>query len=310
MKRRATMLPVLVVALVLGAGPAWAQTTTTPPTTTVKPTATAVPEPIPLPAALTAEVMRYVGGDGDNVPEPGERLQVFLALRNMGDKPATDITGTLQIASGSLVGGRRALTVIDGSSSWPDIPAGGAAESSTPFVIQIADSAAREKECPGLPTPLPRGSSEPGAAGGSTGSGTASTSTVSPNETIAPDVTVSSSPSVIEPAPSATAEPPIFVEPTPSASIEPADLPVAFQAIVRVRASGETFNTGFGSGIACAVDVVPSTPLPNGAGTQGAEKTAADLVTRESAPGGGEVLTILVVLLAAAAVGVRYRLTP
>ncbi|MGZ4242542.1 MAG: hypothetical protein ACXVQ7_13150, partial [Actinomycetota bacterium] len=75
MKRRATMLPVLVVALVLGAGPAWAQTTTTPPTTRVKPTATAVREPAPLPAALAAEVMRYVGGDGDNVPEPGERLQ-------------------------------------------------------------------------------------------------------------------------------------------------------------------------------------------------------------------------------------------
>lgn len=84
--------------------------------------------------------VEFLGGDGDGIPEPGERLEVWVSYGNWGVDPATNMRGTLTISSEDV-------TVITGTATWPTIPPDGGGEGGqatkqlAPFIIQIADDA-------------------------------------------------------------------------------------------------------------------------------------------------------------------------
>jgi hypothetical protein len=84
--------------------------------------------------------IRYRGGNGDAIADPGERLEVFVRLENAGHDTATGIEGTLVVHGNDL-------TVIDAIAPWPDIPVGGVAENKEPFVIQLSENAPRRQVC-------------------------------------------------------------------------------------------------------------------------------------------------------------------
>ncbi len=68
-------------------------------------------------------------GNGDLVANPGETIELLVSLRNQGSTAATGVQGTL-----SPVGG---ISIISGAADFPDIPAGGTAASSSPFVVRV-----------------------------------------------------------------------------------------------------------------------------------------------------------------------------
>jgi hypothetical protein len=323
MRGRASCIAGIVTTLVLAAAPAMALETkpTTPPTPVEAP-----------PPSPYIEAVRYTGGNGDATPDPGERLNVFFSLRNATDKAMSGVTGTLVIKDPSV-------TVVDGTASWPDVAPGALEESTTPFVIQIADDAKRAEQCAGGPIAVPApGSDQPVSSDGGTvssnggtvssdgntssGSGGAPTSVPgsepgSPG-TVEPGGTVTPEPVIVEPAPTDSSKPgPIgSIEPAPGGSVEPAPggsaepapdatAPVPFSAVVTVHTSDGSFDTEFSSGIAC--------PLALGAGTAGGtaevapvadSATAAKTTTSNSAP-----FVIAVIVVAAGALIARYRFT-
>ncbi|MDM7916676.1 MAG: M28 family peptidase [Candidatus Eisenbacteria bacterium] len=73
-------------------------------------------------------------GNGDGEANPGETLELLVTIRNLGQQPATQVHG-------SLASGSEEATVLQGNSNWPDIPAGGEAENTTAFRVQLAGSA-------------------------------------------------------------------------------------------------------------------------------------------------------------------------
>lgn len=122
--------------------------------------------------------VEYRGGDGDDVPEAGERLEVWVTYGNWGADPATNVRGTLTIDS-------EHVRVVEGSAAWPTIPAAdpsARAEASsegtqlTPFIIEIdADAPASDGGCgwDGGPGPVTIGDAPAPSAGGGTSPGAA-----------------------------------------------------------------------------------------------------------------------------------------
>lgn len=101
----------------------------------------------------------FVGGDGDGVPEPGERLDLFVMLATDGD-PITGATAVLKSLGDNV-------RVIEGSASWGAIAPGEGARNLTPFVIKVTEGAStQEPDCPPMIVePLPV--EEPPSDGGS-----------------------------------------------------------------------------------------------------------------------------------------------
>jgi hypothetical protein len=104
----------------------------------------------------------YVGGDGDDVPEPGETLSVAIALHNGTREspysiedyrgfPAKEVTGTL--LSQTL-----GIRILRARSTWPDIAPHQVARNVLPFVVEIASTVPRAPFCQttGFPGPPPR----------------------------------------------------------------------------------------------------------------------------------------------------------
>lgn len=272
---------------------------------------------------LYFESVRYDGGDGDQAPEPGERLKVFVTLRNQGRDAATDVRGALKVET---IGVR----VIDGDANWVTIAPKTAGVNQTPFVIEISEDAKTAQPCqpissgaiivedggstdsdepvssdgetPTQVAPAPDQTSEPGSTGagssGSTGTGTTDDDGSTSSGTIEPDRG--------EPEPEAS-DLPAKGEPEP----EPApaeDPPAAFDAMLPVSASGRTFDASFGSGLVCAFTEI---------GTSGRDDTAAPAadaneekaVGVKSANGGGLAVAGVLLALIAAAI-LRSRLSP
>lgn len=328
MRGRASCIAAIVTTLVLAAAPAMALETkpTTPPTVIEAP-----------PPSPYIEAVRNTGGNGDVTPDPGERLNVFFSLRNTTEKTMNDVTGTLVIKDPSV-------TVLDASASWPAIAPGAVEESTTPFVIQIADDAKRAEPCAGGPIALPApGSAAPGSDtpvssdGGtvssdgntSSGSGSAGAPTSVPGSepgsappssgTVEPDSSTTPEPVIVEPAPSTSDKPAPggtiepapggSVEPAPGGSIEPAPdstAPVPFSAAVTVHTSDGSFDSEFVSGIACPLALgAPGTASGTGEVAPVADRAAASkATTSSSAP-----FVIAVVVAAAGALVARYRFT-
>jgi len=292
MRGRAPCIAAVVTTLVLSAAPAMALETkpTTPPTSVE------APRPSPY-----IESVRYAGGSGDVTPDPGERLEVFFSLRNTTDQTMRDVTGTLVIKESSIA-------VVDGTASWPDIAPGTLRESTTPFVIQISDTAKRAERCIGGPVVLPApGSDVPVASDGGIVSSDGSTGSTGSGSAGAPTSVPGSKPSsaplssgTVEPIGTVTPEPAI-VEPAPDVSA-----PVPFDALVTVRTSSGSFDTDFVSGLACPLALgAPGTKTGASEVTPVADLAAsARNATPNSAP---YVIGVLVV--AAGALFARYRFT-
>jgi Calx-beta domain/Domain of unknown function (DUF4214) len=74
-------------------------------------------------------------GNGNGFVEPGERATLNVQLRNTGVANATTITATLTSTTPGVV------VTPPGTSAYPDIPPGGAANNTTPFQFVVTEAA-------------------------------------------------------------------------------------------------------------------------------------------------------------------------
>jgi hypothetical protein len=70
------------------------------------------------------------GPGGDDVPQPGETIELDVGLRNEGGTGATDVTLTLWSADS-------AISVTDSTAGMQDVPAGGSRQTTDPFVFDV-----------------------------------------------------------------------------------------------------------------------------------------------------------------------------
>ncbi len=113
----------------------------------------AVPLKVALPATcpgprLALTSVTFEGGDGDDVPEPGETLRVIIELVNHGKDVATNVQASVKISGDGLSATGTNLT-------WPDIEPGGSARNTSPLILSISDDAKRQESCESQPQPLP-----------------------------------------------------------------------------------------------------------------------------------------------------------
>jgi hypothetical protein len=207
--------------------------------------------------------IEWRGGDGDQLPEPGERLELWVTYGNWGVDPATNLRGTLTIDA-------EGVRVVTGTAAWPTVPPTtseepGEATQLTPFIIEIADDAPTTESGCGYIGPPETIDGEPpsdgGGSDGSTGSGgSAGTDdgTVPAEETepmpaedqpTDPDGTVSSEDSVVypdgsgdEPAPDGR-----YAEPQPSEPI------VSFEGSIHLVSDEMEMDDFIGSYPMCAL---------------------------------------------------------
>ena len=69
-------------------------------------------------------------GNGDGEPNPGETIELWVTVRNIGAGDATGVTGQLASQSGYV-------TLLDTSSAWDDIPSGGECTNLTAFRFTV-----------------------------------------------------------------------------------------------------------------------------------------------------------------------------
>ena len=112
-----------------------------------------VPLKVALPATcpgprLALTSVTFDGGDGDQVPEPGETLRVIFELVNHGKDAATNVRASIKISGDGLSATGTDLT-------WPDIEPGGSARNTSPLILSISSDAKRQESCESQPQPLP-----------------------------------------------------------------------------------------------------------------------------------------------------------
>lgn len=212
--------------------------------------------------------VRYDGGDGDGVPEPGEELDVYVMLRNDGRDPGTDLRGVIKSMGEDV-------RVLREEVRWETITKGEEKESVAAFRIAIADDAEQAAGCGpimvdepivrdgdtavssdgGVAEGPPDANSGGGGADGSTGSGeqTEPGSTGSAGEgTKVEEGTVAPEPGTVpdgtEPGPADGTEP----EPEPQP--EPMDQPAMFELRLTVTGADTDMQTDIGSGPMCVME--------------------------------------------------------
>jgi subtilisin family serine protease/uncharacterized membrane protein len=83
----------------------------------------------------TQEFLEQTGyGDGDSVPEVGEKLDLNLILENTGMQTAL-------AQNAKIFGGDSHIELLQSESLYPEIPSGGKATNQTPFVVRINPAA-------------------------------------------------------------------------------------------------------------------------------------------------------------------------
>lgn len=260
---------------------------------------------------LGIEKWEFVGGDGDDLPEPGETLQIFLTYRNDGRDPATDVRATLTTAS-------KGVTVTDATSSFGTVAARASRRATDPFTIEVAGDAPLQdsSSCGGVPVqegPPPDatvssdgstsgGRATPGSSGsGSTGSGGSEPAVV-------PD-----QPMTIAPEPGTADEP--DPEPAPDgrliAPVEPMDPSVAIDAQLKVTSDQVSFDDMFSNQMVCIMDTARGGPA-DGSGAPEADgrvyKDALATGGTSRSTGRGGLVALAAVLLAAIGSQVGWRL--
>jgi len=80
-------------------------------------------------------------GNGDGSPNPGEVIELYVTLRNVGNAPATNVTGQLSSSS-------EHVTVLTASSFWNDIPAGDQGTNPAAFIFEVSGEALDQEPLP------------------------------------------------------------------------------------------------------------------------------------------------------------------
>jgi hypothetical protein len=268
----------------------------------------AVPVACPGPR-LAVETVTFEGGDGDGVPEPGETVRAFVALRNNGRDPARNVSATVTVSG-------KGIPSTSGDLAWHDIAAGGSERSIGSIEISIPKDAPRQDACPGPPvatippeeggakdlpaddTPASSDETVVSSDGGSVSSGGGS-SAGSPGSAGSGEPTVvEPEPGTIEPDPNGTVVP----EPLPAPSGEPeptsTDSPVYLEMHLTARAAEYSERIDYSNGVVCALSE----------GTLGApvEDVKRDAAVAGSKRSGGATAALIAVGLAVvAAFGAR-----
>jgi PKD repeat protein len=73
----------------------------------------------------------WTDGGGDTVADPGDTVNLQIDLVNSGELAATNVSGVVSPVSG-------AVTMIDATSAYPDIPAGATKTNSTPYRFSVS----------------------------------------------------------------------------------------------------------------------------------------------------------------------------
>ncbi len=269
---------------------------------------------------LFIESFVFTGGDGDGVPEPGEKLTVTVTLRNEGRDPARDIAATLQIAE-------KDFTIVAGSSRWPDIASRASAANLTPFVVQVADGAKVQSECQGggFGTGTIVADDQPVSSEPNTGSGTtgqeqpATTASDLPLDggtvTAEPATKVAPPPPGAEPGGKPGTEPGTEPRTEPGVEPGPEDYGVAFSAILSLTKADGEVALDFSNRVVCALaDAEKNLGAPDAVNANAPAATEDQAGIRDSSRTGSRgaapsTLPIAAVALTAlAALSLRFRL--
>ncbi len=73
-------------------------------------------------------------GDGDGLLNPGETVELWVTVRNVGTETAQNVSGELASTSGSV-------SILNSSAAWNDIPSWGEGANLSPFVFEIGGGA-------------------------------------------------------------------------------------------------------------------------------------------------------------------------
>jgi subtilisin-like proprotein convertase family protein len=71
-----------------------------------------------------------VGGDGDDVIDPGDSATLLTELHNLGGAAPTNLAGVLSTTTAGV-------TILNPNSTWPAIAPGGSANNNTPFAFNL-----------------------------------------------------------------------------------------------------------------------------------------------------------------------------
>ena len=74
-----------------------------------------------------------IGGNGNGKPDPGETCSVVVTVKNMGSSDA-------KLVQAALLCSDPYVTIISGTSTYPDLPAGNSGATLTPYQIDISSS--------------------------------------------------------------------------------------------------------------------------------------------------------------------------
>jgi len=282
--KRFVLAPLTAALLLLSAAPALAQDKAEEPVTSepVEP----APDEQPF-----IDVLEYRGGDGDGVPEPGERLTVVIGIFNPTGEALNTVGGALE----SLT---ETVNVIKTDAGYGDIAVRQSA--SREFEIQIADNAETQPPCEEMPVdqvivddgtatkdgdapvsddgqtmiaPAPGetdagAGSEPsygeGEAEAEAREAEAGEGTVSSTEegVVVPEEEPAGEPQQIEPVEPGSTEPGGAGGTDPDSGTEPGviepapepaqqDAPVLFKMILKVTASGQQYDLPIDNGAVC-----------------------------------------------------------
>ncbi len=85
-------------------------------------------------ALIDDDLLGGSNGNGDGSLNPGETIELWVTLRNLGQQTSTNISGLLTIESEDV-------TILDETASWTDIPSGGEGTNDTAFRFFLSSSA-------------------------------------------------------------------------------------------------------------------------------------------------------------------------
>jgi len=74
-------------------------------------------------------------GDGDGIANPGESIEIWVTLRNVGSESALDLSGILVSDSGDA-------SVLVAEADWANLPQDAEASNLTPFLVEVSGSVA------------------------------------------------------------------------------------------------------------------------------------------------------------------------
>src|SRR5262249_7783186 len=86
-------------------------------------------------SVTTSVTVTEIRGNGNGKLEPDEVAQIVVKVTNTGAAPITSVTGSLGTST-------TGVTILNGVSTYPDIPVAGNASPSTPFTVHVGHSVA------------------------------------------------------------------------------------------------------------------------------------------------------------------------